>query len=104
MTKTNGILEWATQHNCEFGIDKFQLLDLTKHTVPHPFSKNKRVPIPRPALKIGTHRITSKDMAKFLGVIINSKLSWKNQAAAALAKGQDWLSRIRRIAKATKGT
>ena len=29
MTKANSILHWARDHNCEFGIDKFQLLDLS---------------------------------------------------------------------------
>ena len=30
MTCPAGIFDWATLHNCEFGIDRLQLLDLTK--------------------------------------------------------------------------
>ena len=42
MTCPAGILDWATLHNCEFGIAKFQLLDLTKKLTPHPF--NLKIP------------------------------------------------------------
>ena len=46
MTRTNGILDWATAHNCKFGIDKFQLVNFTKKMVQHPFIKNKRIFLP----------------------------------------------------------
>ena len=104
MTRQNGIFEWAKLHNCEFGIDKFQLLDLTKRLTPHPFIPKKNIPTPRQALVIQNQRIPSKETAKFLGVIVDNRLTWKPQGAAALAKGQDWISRFKRIAMTTKGT
>ena len=42
-------------------------------------------------------------MARFLGVIVDNKLTWKAQGATALAKAQDWLSRFKIIAMTTKG-
>ena len=30
MMREGGVMEWATSHNCDFRIEKFQLLDLTK--------------------------------------------------------------------------
>ena len=36
MNRTKGVFEWAKRHNCEFGIEKFQLLDITRKMVPHP--------------------------------------------------------------------
>ncbi|KAJ3911594.1 hypothetical protein F5877DRAFT_21645, partial [Lentinula edodes] len=27
MTREDGILKWAEEHNCEFGVDKFKLVD-----------------------------------------------------------------------------
>ena len=29
MEKADGVFQWAADHNCEFGVDRFQLLDLT---------------------------------------------------------------------------
>ena len=54
MTQPSRIFEWATLHNCEFSIDKFQLLDLTKKLVPCLFLTKKRVPTPHQALMLGT--------------------------------------------------
>ena len=98
-----GIFEWAKDHNCEFGIEKFQLLDITRRLVPHPLNPRKRIPIPRRALILGNQRIPSKETARFLGVIIDNKMNWKGQCAAALAKGQDWLIQFGRLAQTSRG-
>ena len=92
MTCPNGVFDWAALHNCSFGLDKFQLLDL-----------RKKIPTPWQTLRLGEHWIPSKDTTKFSGVIVDNTLSWKAQCAAALAKGQDWLFRFKRIAMTTKG-
>ena len=104
MDRTNGILKWANTHNCKFGIEKFQLLDFTKKMTPHPFIRKKRTPTLQTALKLGNHRIPSKDTAKFLGVILDNKLNWKSHRAVALAKGQDWLFKLGHLSKTYKGT
>ena len=52
MTKSNGSYNWARAHNCEFGLDKFQLLYFFKRTIPHPFRPKTRIPVPRSALKL----------------------------------------------------
>ena len=91
MNRTKGVFEWAKEHNCEFGIEKFQLLDITRKTVPHPLNHKKHILTPCHALMLGNQHIPSAEMAKFLGVIVNNKLNWKGQCVAALAKGQMWL-------------
>ena len=103
MNRRNGIFDWATKHNCTFGIEKFQLLDLSKKLIPHQLNPRRRVPIPRSALILGNQRIPSKETARFLGVVVDNKLNWKGQCAAALAKGQDWLIQFNRLAKASQG-
>ena len=103
MTWSGGIFDWAALHNCKFSIKKFQLLDFTKKLTPHPFLLRKKIPTPQQALMLGNQWIPSKDTPKFLGVIVNNKLTWKAQGAAALAKGQDWLSRSKQITMTTKG-
>ena len=49
------------------------------------------------------HQIRSQPVVKLLGIHINNKLRWKEQAAAALGKGQDWLIQFGRLAKVSKG-
>ena len=103
MNQTGGVFEWAKAHNCEFSIEKFQLLDITKKRVPHLINPKKRIPMPRQALVLGNQWIPSKEMAKFLGIIVDNKLTWKGQCIAALAKGQDWLIQFTRIARSSRG-
>ena len=103
MNRTNGILDWARLHNCEFGVEKFNLLDFTRKLVPNPVNPRKKIPTPRRALILGNQRIPSRETARFLGIIVDNKLNWKGQCAAALAKGQDWVIHFSRIARASKG-
>ena len=46
MERDGGIFEWAHTHNCEFGVDKFQLLDFTRKMIPHQFLQNRRTQTP----------------------------------------------------------
>jgi len=57
MNRAGGIFQWAKDHNCEFGIKKFQLLDITQRLTPHPLNPKKRIPTPRRALILGNQRI-----------------------------------------------
>ena len=103
MNRPKGVFAWAKKHNCTFGIDKFQLLDLSRKLIPHQFNPRRRVPIPRQTLILGNQRIPSKETAKFLSVVVDNKLNWKSQCAAALAKGQDWLIQFGGLARTTQG-
>jgi len=103
MNQTGGVFEWVKAHNCEFSIKKFQLLDITKKCIPHPINPKKRIPMPCQTLVLGNQQIPSKEMAKFLGIIVDNKLTWKGQGAVALAKGQDWLIQFARIACSSQG-
>ncbi|RDB28923.1 putative RNA-directed DNA polymerase from transposon X-element [Hypsizygus marmoreus] len=103
MNRPGGIFEWARLHNCEFGIEKFQLVDATRKRVAHAFVLNKKDPMPRRNLQLGPHVIKSKPAVKFLGVMVDNTLSWNAQCAAALAKGHDWMVQFGRLAKASKG-
>jgi ribonuclease HI len=98
-----GVFEWARNHNCEFGIEKFQLVDFSRQLVPDPLNARKRIPIKRRHLRLGAQVIKSQGHAKFLGVLIDNTLRWKEQNAAALAKGQGWVLQFGRLAQPTKG-
>ena len=50
MLRDGGVMEWARTHNCTFGIEKFQLLDLTRWKRKDPLRPQKRIPVARPDL------------------------------------------------------
>ena len=103
MNDKEGALKWAAESNCEFEIDKFALMGFSTQTIPRPFEPRKRRPVPRFQIKVGGHTFKPTKSTKFLGVIINQSLSWAEQTAAALKKGNDWVMKCKRIAKPTKG-
>ena len=103
MERDGGVFQWAAEHNCGFGIDKFQLLDLTHRREPHLGIPGKTCPISRPDVQLRGHVVKSDDMAKFLGVIIDRELQWKAQGAAMVEKGKAWVAQVQRIAKVTRG-
>jgi hypothetical protein len=63
MEQNGGVFEWAKTHNCEFGVEKFQLLDASKKLIPNPLNLKRRIPQPRQALILGKQRIPSKETA-----------------------------------------
>jgi len=103
MNRDGGVREWASTHNCSFGIEKFQLVDLSRRKIPDPFRPRKQIPIPRAALILNGQRIESTTTVKFLGMHIDRELRWKEQVAAALGKGQYWLGQCSRIARPSRG-
>ena len=77
MTRTNGILDWASLHNCKFRVKKFQLLDFTKKKVPQPLNSRRKLDTPCKALRLDNQCIPSMDTTRFLGITLDNKLSWK---------------------------
>ena len=103
MNREGGIMDWATAHNCSFGLDKFQLLDMTRKKVKDPLRPRKRIPLPRGNLMLNGQSIKSATTAKFLGLHIDRELRWKEQIAAAIGKGRGWLRQCSRLAKTSAG-
>ena len=103
MLREGGVMEWAKTHNCTFGIEKFQLLDLSRKKVKDPLRPWKRILLPRPSLILKDQTIKSTTMVKFLGLHIDRELKWKEQIAAAIGKGREWLRQCKRIAKNSGG-
>jgi hypothetical protein len=103
MEKPNGFLEGSKTHNCEIEYNKCAIVGFSKQLEPKPFQLRKRQPIPWPSITIGGHTIKPSTSTKFLGVTLHQSLSWAEQAASALAKGQSWVTQLHRIAKPLGG-
>ena len=103
MSREGGVMEWARTHNCTFGIEKFQLLDLTRQKRKDPLRPQKRIPVARPDLLLNGQRIKLTPTVKFLGLHIDRELRWKEQIAVAIGKGREWLRQCNRLAKTSGG-
>jgi ribonuclease HI len=103
MNRTGGITEWAASHNCSFGVENFQLLDLSRKRVKDPLRPHQRIPLPRGNLMLNGQSIKSTATVKFLGLHIDRELRWKEQLAAAIGKGREWLRQCSRLAKTSGG-
>ncbi|PPR07816.1 hypothetical protein CVT24_002896 [Panaeolus cyanescens] len=97
MDGRGGIMEWARTHNCTFGMEKFQLIDFSrKKTVDEDGNK---VDIPRPNLRLNSLTIKPGKQAKFLGLILDQELRWKEQCTRVITKASYWAAQLRRLAK-----
>lgn len=86
-------LNWERTHACRFDVAKFQLCHFTRND-------DRYEPLP---LIIGSHVIQPSETVKYLGLILDRKLRWKQQVEKALAKGTSALLAVSRLARSTFG-
>jgi len=72
-------------HNSPLEYSKLALVDFA-----HSSSSKQRVPLNLPQIKI--HPLKS---TKYLGVIFDQNLNWKEQHAHAIGKGTSWAMQIK---------
>ena len=89
MTRKNGALEWARDHNSKFELSKLALVDFA-----HQCKKASR-----PPLQIAETQIEPSGSVKYLGVYLDQHLNWKEQEAYATKKGVAWAAQIRRVVR-----
>jgi ribonuclease HI len=103
MTRQAGAREWSQTHNSDFEIDKFALLHLSRKREPDPNRPRKTRPIPRPPLHLADHTILPSVSHKFLGVVLDQTLNFKEHANYALGKGEKYAAQLRRLAQKRRG-
>ncbi|KAJ6497190.1 hypothetical protein C8R47DRAFT_928031, partial [Mycena vitilis] len=84
---------WSSTHACQFDVKKFQLLHFVN-------SERKYAPTP---LVINGVIISPGETAKYLGLVIDRRLRWKQQVEAAAAKGTSTVLAISRLTRPTYG-
>lgn len=87
------LLGWSDHHACKFDVPKFQMLHCTRNE-----KKYEALP-----LDIGPHTIVPSDSAKYLGVVVDRKLRWREHADLAVAKGTATMMAVARLSKPTFG-
>ncbi|KAG1889997.1 hypothetical protein F4604DRAFT_642211 [Suillus subluteus] len=103
MEKQGGALEWSEGHNAEFELEKTALICLSSKRITDPNNPGKTIPSPRLPITIRNHTIQPSKSHKFLGVIIDQDLNFKEHAAHAMAKGTKYVMACKRIIRPTKG-
>ncbi|KAJ3486250.1 hypothetical protein NLI96_g4374 [Meripilus lineatus] len=86
-------LEWSRTHACKFDISKFQLVHFTRN-------ERKYNPLP---VTVADQTIQPSHTAKYLGIILDRKLRWKEQAERAISVGTKTMLAITRLSKSTFG-
>ena len=85
--------EWSSLHNSPLEYSKLVLVDFA-----HRHSSKRRSP-----LCLLQTIIQPTESTKYLGVIFDQNLSWKQQHAHMIGKGTKWAMQIRRLAKPSWG-
>ena len=101
--KDDGALAWGREHKAEFKLDKTALLCATRGRVPDPNNRGKSKLASWPPITIQGHHIQPFKSVKFLGVIIDNELRFKEHAAHAIAKGTKYVLACSRMTKVSKG-
>ena len=103
MMKDEGGLQWSRDHNSRFEVTKSAVLHLSKKTIPDPDEAGGRIPLPRPALTLEQQIVHEVESFKYLGIVIDANLSWKEQAQRATANATKWILQYRRLTKPSTG-
>jgi hypothetical protein len=106
VTKEGGVDEWGTTHNSIFGAAKDQACHFSQRKVlqTRPFGqKSIWVPEKRPNVVIGSNVVKPSKAVKLVGIWLDKTLTWKEQAAASVAKGQEWIINFRRLSQVAGG-
>src|SRR6266481_3661843 len=103
MTQANGGQAWSNDHNSRFEMSKLMLVGFSRRRAPDLQRPGKMTPEVQPTLTIGGTTIKAVTAHKFLGVIFDQELCWKEQAEHVIAKATKWTLCARRLARPAMG-
>ena len=104
MEKRGGALDWSKDHNSKFEITKSAILHLTRKTRIDPEDDSKRIPLEKPLLIVNNKTIGEVQFFKYLGILIDAQIRWKEQVNRAVANATKWLLQFRRLTRPSTGT
>ena len=103
MVCPSGGLNWSHTHHCSFEMDKFGVMGLTRKREPNPGRRPHTRPASRAPIVLQGVEIMVIVAHKFLGVIVDQELHWKEQVNYTLQKGTKWVAQYCRLVRLTKG-
>src|SRR6266481_4376798 len=103
MEREHGGQEWSRAHNSRFEPSKMALVGFSRCRVKDPQRPGKTIPKPRPDFMLDNTVVTPVAVHKYLGVLFDQELRWREQAEHAVAKAAKWTLRFRRLARPHSG-
>ncbi len=94
---------WSKEHNSHFEMTKLTLVGFSQWWVLDPLPAGKTIPEPRPDLIIGGMIIKPTVMCKFLGVLFDKELHWREQSERVMAKATKWTLCACQLARPSPG-
>jgi len=96
--------EWGRTHFSKYKFRKFIAMLMLRRWIDDPEGGNKKVKHPPLTIQIDDeHEVTTSKLHKYLGVIMDNKLRFKEHVAYALAKGTKWAGQVKRFSKMARG-
>jgi len=74
MTREVGSLDWSSCHQCDFMVEKFSIMGLTRKREPNPLNSSKTRPIQRCLIFLQGTKVPAVAMHKFVGIMIDQEL------------------------------
>src|SRR6266481_2738115 len=98
-----GGFDWSRDHNSCFELSKLTLVGFSRRCVPDTQQPSKMMPVPRPSLMLGDTTVMPDTSHKFLGVLLDQELRWREQAERVVARATKWSLGARRLARPAMG-
>ena len=103
MTRADGGQDWLKDHNSRYKLSKLKLVRFSRCQVPNPGHPGRTIPEPHPNLILqGTH-IKPSGLHKYLGVMFDRELRWREQMDSVVAKATNWTLCFRHLARPAMG-
>ena len=93
LQREDGPFQWATSHNCEYSLPKFQALDLIRPSAGEDRKRGKGEEI-TVTLNNKIHKLQPRPVAKWLGLLMDEQLRWKAQIEVLKDRGKDWVNKF----------
>ena len=98
-----GCIDWSCSHHINFELDKSALVQATRQREPPDPITRKSAPVKRVPVTIEGHVTKPVKSHKFLSIIIDEEMWFKEQLASAVAKGTKYPLACHRLAKPSLG-
>src|SRR5277367_1055212 len=93
--RPEGPQAWGTSHHSLYDLAKSGALAATRKKLVDPNNPRKQIKQPPVVIRLDDqHQITTAPSQKYLGIVVDSKLRFKEQAAHAISKGTKWSNQV----------
>ena len=103
MCREQGGFKWSELHNSHFEPSKMALVGFSRKHKPDLQRHSKLAPEPQPSLQLRSATIKPSPTHKYLGIIFDQELWWREQTEHAAAKAAKWTLQFFRLTRPSTG-